>query len=293
MGLPETIISSAKNVLSREDRRFEDIITDLEISRKTVILEQERAEAIRLEAEKLKKEFEASKDKLNAQREKFITEAKEEARQVFQKAEAEAGALIKEMHKISTEQSERVFMHEARQQLKEKISEYAPAVTESVKPGLVPIKLPVEKNAKVFIGSFNKSAIMVNPPDANGDAMIHMGVMRMKVHVSDIFELPDEQKKTQGAGGFTSAIKSSTMRPEIDLRGMMTEEGLEACDKYIDDAYLSSLEKVTLIHGKGTGALRKAIHVFLKSDPRVASFRLGKFGEGEDGVTIVELKKEN
>jgi len=231
---------------------------------------------------------------LSAQREKMMNQAKEEARQLYQRAEAEAGALIREMNKTFTDHADRNKMIEARQQIKDKLSEYStiqPVTTVNKK--LKPLMLPVEKNARVFVGSFNKPGVIVNPPDAAGDALVQMGVMKMKINISDLFYEPDEPKKILTGTVASSTAKSAALRPEIDLRGMITEEGLEACDKYLDDAYLSSLDKVTLIHGKGTGALRKAIHNFLKTNPRVLNYRVGKFGEGEDGVTIVELKKES
>ena len=294
LGLPETIVSNARNVLSREDQRFEDVITDLEISRKTVIMERERAEGIRREAEALKKEFETLKDKLSAQREKMIAEAKDEARQIYVKAEAEAGAIIREMNKTLMEHGERSRMHEARQQLKENLSGLSVAqIGGAVDEKLEQLTAPVEKNMRVFVGSLNKPGVVINAPDAGGDALVQMGVMKMKINVSDLYREPESQRTIQTGTVGSANAKSAALRPEIDLRGMVTEEGLEACDKYLDDAYLSSLDKVTLIHGKGTGALRRAIHAFLKTNPRVLSYRIGKFGEGEDGVTIVELKKES
>jgi len=212
---------------------------------------------------------------------------------VFARAEAEASALIREIQKQMREQGGQSAVYEARRQLTEKTRDHATeSLTKTVNVKLTPIAAPVERNRRVYVGSFGKTGVVVEPPDGSGDALVQMGVMKMKVNVSDLYEEPKETKKNFTGSVARSTAKSARLKPEIDLRGMMTEEGSEACDKYIDDAYLSSLDKVTVIHGKGTGALRSAIHARLNGDPRVASFRLGRFGEGEDGVTIVELKKD-
>jgi DNA mismatch repair protein MutS2 len=295
LGLPEGIISQAKDVLSHEDIRFEDMITDLEISKKSVLMEQERVEQFRREAEALRGEFERQKDKLNAQRDKFIKEARDEAAAVIRKAKDEADLLFREFRRKMEDNLNQRDLDDARRQLKDKLS--------GMEGGLLPVGEVRVRNAappvlhrgdRVRIHSLNQSGTVSALPDTEGMVQIQAGIMKIKIHISDlsIDDTEEKEKKKLYAESKTSrAGKSQTITREIDLRGMMTEEGTEAAEKYLDDAYLAGMETVNIIHGKGTGALRKAIHALLKRSGHVAEYRLGKYGEGEDGVTVVTLKK--
>ncbi|MDR1559928.1 MAG: endonuclease MutS2 [Clostridiales bacterium] len=292
LGLPDHIINSAREILSHEDIRFEDVISDLEISKRTVELEQERAEAYRREAETLKKQFETQQTKLAEQREKILLDAKEEARKTMRLAKDEADRLLKEYQKqlrVSQKESEAV-----RQELRDKTAEMDSEV-ESAREGrnLRPLPARLKNGDRVFIHSVNQSGSVISGPDANGEVMVQSGIMKIKVNISHLsLDESKPKSKPESSAGLKN-IKASAGKGislELDIRGMNVEEGTGAADKYLDNAYLSGLTQVTLIHGKGTGVLRSAVQSMLKNRPHVKSYRLGRFGEGEDGVTIVEFE---
>lgn len=294
LGLPEFIIENAKEVLSHEDARFEDVITDLEISKKTIVVEQERAEQYRKEAEKLKKDFENQKRKTKEQKEKIIKKANEDARQILADAKEEADKIIKEMQKMLREKNSGQ-MESKRKAIKDKLSKVEDNLSKlnNKQRGMHKVPKKLVKGDKVFIHTLNQSGIVISPPDSKGDVTVRAGIMTIKVNISNLSldkteEAPKVSAKKYSMG--VKARKAQNISPEVDLRGLMVEEALEKTDKYLDDAYLAGMSPVTVIHGKGTGALRSAIQEFLRTNPHVKSFRLGQYGEGESGVTIVELK---
>jgi len=299
LGLSEDIISSAKEILSKEDARFEDVITDLEISKKTALIEKERAESFRLQAENLKKEFETQKAKLDAEREKILSKAREEARQLYVAAKDEAGVMLRE-YKNKLKENKPHELTEMKRQISEKAAEFAeepPAVKGDSyqQTGKTP-----NSGDMVVISGLNKKAVVTAPPDSTGQVQVLVGSMKMKVHISKLYEdispaksynsLSRQPVGALSSGGETGAPKAFDIKREIDLRGCTVDEGLEKCDKYLDDAYLAGLSQVIIIHGKGTGVLRSAIQSYLKRHPHVKSSRPGTYGEGEAGVTVAELK---
>lgn len=290
LGLPEYIIEQAKEVLSHEDLRFEDVITDLEISRKSLIIEQEKAEQYRIEAQRLKNEAQKQRNKLEAQREKIMREANEKARALISDAKDEADAIIKEMRKMQREGIDAQTLEEKRAKLKEKMSKVENKLA-TKNTHKVPDKLV--KGDRVKIHSLNQSGIVSVPPNKNGDVTVKAGIMTITVNIKDLSLDTSEEQLTYAPKKFATNIarkKRSNISAEVDLRGLMSLEAMDKLDKYLDDAYLAGVSPVTIIHGKGTGALRKAVHEYLRSNPRVKSYRLGQYGEGEAGVTIVELK---
>jgi len=291
LGLPEDIIDKARETLSSEDQRFEDVITDLEISRKSVQLEQERAAQYRREAELLKADFEQQQQKLIERREKMLADAKEEARKVLSQAKADADYMLKEMTKASAA-GDKQSAEASRKLLKEALENTGLSVLDaSSENRAVPENLQVGEG--VYIHSLSQKGVVTGLPDSSGDVMIKAGIMKIKANIKDLsrIDVKDTLSKVKkDAAHKPRTIKSQHMRPEVDLRGMLVTEALEYCDKYLDDAYLSGLKQVSIIHGKGTGALRSAITAHLKTHPYVISHRLGSFGEGEHGVTICELK---
>lgn len=291
LGLNDYIIDIAKETLSKEDVRFEDIITDLEISKRAVILEQERAEEFRREAMKLKEEFETQKEKLAKQREKIISDARAEARKVMSEAKAEADRLIKELNK-SLKDGGLTSADGIRKNLKENIDQLSKGIKDESSKPTKQLKT-VKKGDGVFIHSISQRGIVLTEPDSNKNLMVQAGIMKIKVNISDLSLDGTEQSFTVGRksiGNKSKIGKAMHIRPEIDLRGLMSEEAMDKTDKYLDDAYLAGIKQVTIIHGKGTGALRAAIHTMLKTHAHVKTYRLGNFGEGESGVTICELK---
>ncbi len=296
LGLPDYVIDSAKELISSENVKFEDIITDLEISKKTVVYEQERAEQYRKEAERLKNEVEAQRAKINEQKEKILANAREEARGIYQQAKEESDRIIKELNKAAREKANQNKLNEKRSELKEKVSAMNEQIDKNRKKKVAAVKPIKDLKAgdNVYVISFDRTGVAMSEPDSNGDVMVQTGNMKIKVPLKELsyYEAKPEPKTRASRNVSTKvrAGKSQFIATEIDCRGQNVEEGLGNIDKYLDDAYLAGLKTVTIIHGKGTGVLRAAVQKYLRTNPHVKSYRAGTFGEGENGVTIVELK---
>ncbi|MCL2216159.1 MAG: endonuclease MutS2 [Defluviitaleaceae bacterium] len=297
LGLGEEIISAAREVLSQKDVRFEDLVTDLEASKKMVLMEQDRAAVYRREAEKLREDVAKQEERLRTQKEKIQQQAREEAARLVQDAKKEAEAIISSMRKQLEGAGQRE-LEEARRQARESLSSLEETIAPvSEKPTRKP-PANLRRGDRVFIHSMNQNGTVSTPPDASGEVQIQAGIMKIKVHVSDLSLDEDDSKSSlKMKGGFSKSAskgggspKSLHISHEIDLRGMLPEEATSHAEKYLDDAFLASLSTVTLIHGKGTGVLRTTIHTILKRHPHVKEYRLGKYGEGETGVTVVTLK---
>lgn len=296
LGLPDYVIDSAKELISSENVKFEDIITDLEISKKTVVFEQERAEQYRREAERLKNEVEAQRARINEQKEKIIANAREEARGIYQQAKEESDRIIKELNKAARERANQNKLNEKRSELKEKVSSMDEMIDKSRKKKVAAVKPIKDLKAgdSVYVISFDRTGTAMSAPDSNGDVMVQTGNMKIKVPLKELsFYEAKPEPKTTASRNISSKVragKSQFIASEIDCRGQNVEEGLGNIDKYLDDAYLAGLKTVTIIHGKGTGVLRAAVQKYLRTNPHVKSYRPGVFGEGEMGVTVVELK---
>lgn len=292
LGLPEYIIDQAKEVLSHEDVRFEDVITELEISKKAVETEKERAEEYRREAQHLRSEAEKQKQKLEKQRERILNEAREEARRTVSDAKDEADAIVKELRKLQREGANMDKLENKRRQLKQKLDSMDVQTTTKRSEHIVPKNLKI--GDRVYIHSLGQRGEVTSPPDNSGNVMVKTGIMRVKINIQDLSmdDTKPEQSKQQTkrySGSFRNN-KAKNISPEVDLRGMMALEAIDKLDKYLDDAYLAGLERVTIIHGKGTGALRSAVQEYLRTNRHIKSYRAGLYGEGEAGVTIAELK---
>ena len=297
LGLPDYVIDSAKKFISSENVKFEDVITDLEISKKTVVYEQERAEQFRKEAERLKNEVEKQRAKINDQREKILADARNEARMVYQQAKEESDRIIKEMNKAMREKSaNQNKMNEKRSELKNKVAKMDEAISKAQKNKVAAVK-PIQNlkaGDNVYVVSFDKTGVALSAPDSNGDVMVQTGNMKLKVPLNELtYYEPKKEPKSNASRNISTKVrvgKSQYIASEIDCRGQNVEEGLGNIDKYLDDAFLAGLKTVTIIHGKGTGVLRAAVQKYLRTNPHVRTFRPGVYGEGEMGVTIVELK---
>ena len=297
LGLPDYVIDSAKEFISSENVKFEDVITDLEISKKTVVYEQERAEQFRKEAERLKNEVEKQRAKINDQREKILADARNEARMVYQQAKEESDRIIKEMNKAMREKSaNQNKMNEKRSELKSKVAKMDEAISKAQKKKVAAVK-PIQNlkaGDNVYVVSFDKTGVALSAPDSNGDVMVQTGNMKLKVPLNELtYYEPKKEPKSNASRNISTKVragKSQYIASEIDCRGQNVEEGIGNIDKYLDDAFLAGLKTVTIIHGKGTGVLRAAVQKYLRTNPHVRTFRPGVYGEGEMGVTIVELK---
>ena len=297
LGLPDYIIEDAKNLLSKEDTKFEDVITDLEINKKSLIIEKERAESYRLEAERLKKDVENQKQKTREQKEKILLKATEDAKRIVAQAKIDADNIVKEIQKLAKEKANQNDINNERQKLKDRLSKLDDRLdkfnNKNAQKRVVPKNL--KKGDRVFIHSLNQSGTVTSEPNSKGEVMVMAGIMNIKTNLKDLsidtnyVEPKKETPKPKKMGSFKNN-KSMTVSYEIDLRGLYVDEAIEKVDKFIDDAFLAGMDTISIIHGKGTGALRTGIHEYLRRHSRVKKYRLGEFGEGDAGVTIVELK---
>ncbi len=296
LGLTDDIIERSKEFLSQEDIRFEDILLSIEKNRSEAEREKMRAESYRLEAERLKKDLEEQKKRLATQKEQELRKAKEEARRILVDAKRQAEEVVEEMRRQAKEQEEaevRRQTEELRQKLNKSISSLDDSLVESIMPkkGLVKPPKNLKPGDSVLIVNLNQKGTVLSLPDKNGECQVQAGIIKINVHISNL-KLVDEQRQQLQKTGFgkIGVSKAQNMSSEVDLRGMLLDEAVEIVDKFLDDASIAGLGVVTLIHGKGTGALRNGLQQHLKHNPHIKSFRLGKLGEGESGVTIVEIK---
>lgn len=298
LGLPDAIIKKAKEQISEQDESFEDVLTSLEESRVTIENERQEIQQYKTEIQSLKEKLEARQEKLEEQKERILRQANEEAHSILREAKEYADQTMKLFHKFQKDHVDTAAVERERQNLRKKMSKAESGLV--LKPGtkkpekqLNPKDLRLGESVRVL--SMNLNGTVSSHPDSKGYLFVQMGIIRSKVHISDL-ELVDEPVITNtrlqktGAGKIRMS-KSATISPEINLLGKTVDEAVAELDKYLDDAYLAHLKSVRVVHGKGTGALRKGVHNYLRRQKHVDSFRLGEFGEGDAGVTIVEFKK--
>ena len=296
LGLPAPIIEQAKEYIDNENQSFEDVISDLEKSRSTIEQEQEQIKAYKAEIEQLKQKLTDKNQKIDRAKEKILRRAEEEAQRVLQEAKDYADDTIKKYNKWSNESGLNKAMEQERAALREKLSDSQKKIAKNQQKK--PRKQISPKNIKigdsVMVLSLNLKGTVSTLPNNKGDLYVQMGILRSQVNISDL-ELLDEEvitapnfKKT--GSGKIKMQKSANVSTELNLIGLTTAEAIPKLDKYLDDAYLAHLPKVTIIHGRGTGALRKAVHNHLKKCKYVKEYRLGAFGEGDQGVTIVTFQ---
>lgn len=296
LGLPKAVIEEAREQISEQDESFEDLLSDLEHSRVTIEQEQEEIRRYKSEIEGLKKQLELKQQKLENSRENILREANEQALAALREAKEFADTTIKNFNKFGKANISAREMELERSRLREKMSNVEKKLADKKAPApkkeLKARELKIGDSVKVL--SLNLKGTVSTLPNAKGDLFVQMGILRSQVNIKDL-ELLDEPSVT-GPGlskTGTSKIKmskSSYVGTEINLLGKTTDEAIAELDKYLDDAYLAHIPQVRVVHGKGTGALRKAVHAYLRRAKNVANYRLGEFGEGDAGVTIVEFK---
>lgn len=295
LGLPDYIIENAKDRLTEQDQSFEDLLTDLEQSRKTIEKEQEEIARYRQEMESLKSELAKKQERLTEQKERILRDANEQAAKILREAKEVADDTMKQFRKFGKEHISATEMEKERERLRKQLSKTQNA---SIK---APQKAKKQHKASDFhlgervkVLSMNLTGTVSSLPDAKGNLYVQMGILRSQVHMSDleIIEEPTtitEKQMRKTSTGKMKMNKSMAIRPEINLLGKTVDEAIAELDKYLDDAYLAHLSPVRIVHGKGTGALRQGVHNYLKRQKHVKSYRLGAFGEGDAGVTIVEF----
>ena len=292
LGLPDTIINAAREQMSKENESFEDVLADLEEARLTI--EKDRAEInkYKIEMEDRRKQMEERQQKLNASRDKVLQKANEEAAAILQEAKAFADETIRNFHKYGKNSIDVQAMEREREAVRKKMEDArkkSSKAEKKIENTNVPKKLRIGDSVKVL--SMNLKGTVHTLPDAKGNLFVQMGILRSQVNIKDLVLLEDADPfKTQHpktSAGKLKMNKSATISPEVNLIGKTVDEAISVLDKYLDDAYLAHLHSVRVVHGKGTGALRKAVHSHLKRQKYVKEFHLGEFGEGDAGVTIV------
>jgi DNA mismatch repair protein MutS2 len=291
LGLPEEMISRAREFLTVEQVQIDELMRNLERTQQEAEAEREKAVRLSEEARLLKDECERAERELNQKREQILARAAEEARILVREARQETEATIRELRENAakeTGKSKESYIREARERLKKIQGRVNKAVPQRVAAGEAPRNL--RPGEEVYLPKFNQTGYVLSPPDSDGNVQVQVGIMKVNVPLKDLrrSEKTDPKKGHSRVAGVLLE-KAREVAAELDLRGMYAEEALLLVEKYLDDAYLAGLSRVCLIHGKGTGSLRAAIHRELNGHRRVKSLRLGEQGEGGYGVTVVEL----
>lgn len=298
LGLASNIIDDAKSRLSDKDVDFEDMLANLEASRITIEKEQLEIQKYKAEVESLKKKLTDKNERLDARRDEILRKANEEAVQILKEAKDLADETIRNFNKYGQGQAPMSKMEKERSKVRDKMNKSEKNLSMKKKETVnhkVPKKLRIGDSVKVL--SMNLKGTVHTLPNAKGDLYVQMGILRSLVNINDLVLIDDESTspiaKKYGGGSSSGKIKmskSASVSTEINLIGMTVDEAIAHLDKYLDDAYIAHLPSVRIVHGKGTGALRSAVHAHLKRQKYVKSFRLGEAGEGDAGVTIAEFE---
>ena len=299
LGLDESIIEYAKNHIAAENVKFEDILSELERTRAEMQAEKDKAKAYKKDTEKLRADTANTNRLLRDKTDRIIERARMEAKQILDDAREEADELIKQIREIQKQADFKEAAEaaiKARQKLNEKAKKNSEKLADSMFKTDVSYKPPktVKPGDDVEIVKMGQKGVVVTTPDDKGDIMVKVGIMKIKTNLSDIRLVapPKESNTGKQRRNFSSGDISKTMSlsPELDVRGETVDTACMMVDKFLSDAIISSLGQVRIVHGKGTGMLRQGIHRYLKTLSYVKSYRIGVFGEGDSGVTIVELK---
>lgn len=290
LGLPDEIIEDANQRLTNEHIRFEDVIANAEYHRQIAERERQLAEQAHRETQKIRDEAERLQKELEQQRSVMLKKAKEDAKKVLLKAQRESEQIISELKRSRSRDGAQLKEHELnemRRKLQGSLDEMGEALSTPVTRVAPPKDLkPGETVELIHLGT---KGTVITPPNDKGEATVQAGIMKMKVHVSQLRRMEETSKEKKKTGNKIQ-ISARPASMEVDVRGMNLEEAIGEVDMFIDNAVLAGLKTISIIHGKGAGILRSGIQQHLKRYPAVQEFRLGRFGEGEDGVTIVTLK---
>jgi DNA mismatch repair protein MutS2 len=300
LGLDEKIVERAKAFIGSEDRNFETVIEKLEESRIQMERERLRAEELRVEYERFKADNEKILNRKLAEADRELNKAREKAVAMVQSAKASSDYILAEMDKLRKQRdSERLGdeVDEARRKmrayLRDNESKYNPVEEKVDKEYVLP--RPLRVGDEVYIVNIDKNGFVVEAPDKNGNVTVQAGIIKTKTKLKNLKLIENTPSFTDKSGKKAKATDyratvSRDCKDEIDLRGMNGDEAWMKVDKYLDEAMLVGYHTVRLIHGKGTGALKKALWEYLRRDSRIKSYRIGQYGEGDGGVTVVELK---
>lgn len=296
LGLPQYIIDDAKKSLASEDVAFEDVISDLEKSRVTIEREKLELEEYKKEVEDLKNQLKAKNERLDERSDNILQKAREEASAILREAKETADDAIRKLNKANAAGMSVTELEKQRQRIKDNINKVDKGrVIKSQAPARQHKASDFHIGDRVHVASLNLDGTVHTLPNQKGELNVTIGIMNYNVNMSDLTiieeasEMRKLKQKSSGIGKLKMS-KTASISPEINLIGMTSDEAIMTLDKYLDDAFLSHISPVRIVHGKGSGILRNAVHNYLKRQKHVKSFRLGSFGEGDYGVTIVEFK---
>ena len=290
LGLPEYLIEEAKDLLSHDTIRFEDVIANAEYHRQIAEKERQLAEEARAETVRLRNEAEKLYKDMEERRETSTRKAKEEARRIMEKARRDSESILYDLKKMK--KAGAAPDHEVNA-LKKKLEQGIDSLAEGLRTPTGNFAEP-PKTLKVGdiveITHLNTKGTVLSQPDAKGEVQLQAGIMKLKAHLSQLRLVDEPKPKKNSSVTVSTGSATRTVPLSCDVRGMALDEALEEVEQYLDEAMLAGLHEVTIVHGKGTGILREGIQKHLKTYPQVKSFRRGKYGEGEEGVTVVEIK---
>ncbi|MTI79722.1 MAG: endonuclease MutS2 [Firmicutes bacterium] len=292
LGLKEGMVEKAKSYLSQEKIKADELMEKLERTQQQAEIDRQEAARLRQQSEELREKYQQLQQQLSSRREDILAKAREEARSIIKRARAESEEVVKDLRdKITTESNRN--REEAIKKARENLYNLQDKTTrKKIKKAARGERAPAKLQAgdEVYLTQYNQKGYVLDVKDKN-QVLVQAGILKITVS-KDELQLVKDPKPESGKTQVGSMImsKAKEVNSSLDMRGMMADEALLAMEKHLDDAYLSGLKQINLIHGKGTGALRSAVHRELKGHPRVKKYRLGETGEGGAGVTVVDLK---
>ena len=289
LGLPENLIDAAKKLLSQDTVRFEDVIANAEYHRQVAERERKIAEDAAKETVKMRDEAEKLRKEMEEKRESTLRKTREDARRIMEQARRESESIISELKRMrKAGQNQDADVNALRKRLEEGADSLAEGLKQKVDTGVAP--KTVKPGDQVEILSLGSHGTVLSAPDAKGEVQLQAGIMKFKAHLSQLRLVKEPESKKQASLTTKTGVMERTIPSSCDVRGLALDEALMEVDQYLDMAALQGRGEVSIIHGKGTGVLRSGIHQDLRRNAHVKSFRLGVYGEGESGVTIVTLK---
>lgn len=292
LGLPDYIIIDAKENISKDTLEFEDLIQSLQVKSIKAENDARESEALKAQAAKLKEKYEEKLFNFQKTKENAIINAQREAKRLIKEAKEEADEILKNMRdleRMGYSSEARQMLEEERKKLKSKLEGVEESINNSSKEEGEELK-NVKEGQEVYVPSLNQKVIVLSKPDNKGEVQVQAGIMKISMKLKDLRESKLTKEEKKAIKKREISLNLSHVSTSLDLRGMDSEEAVYTTDKYLDDAYRAGLTTVTIIHGKGTGILRQAINEMLRRHPHVNKYRLGEYGEGGTGVTMVDLK---
>ena len=300
LGLDERVIDRANELLSDENIRFEDVITDLEHNRLKAESDMQEAARLKAEIKDLRRELESERIKLKENKKRKMDEAAREAKIIIMDAKEEANRIIRELEKMKSQAADKEKLGKKTKKVRESLKKREDSIDAKLASAAKPKRTFTEPPKDLIPGTtvrivdMNQEAVVIKAPDSKGMVKVQAGIINLDVHITNLKKVEEKgskelaEKYVKASRAYASKTKEVSV--ELDVRGQMPEEAVDNVSKFIDDCYLASVSPVTVIHGKGTGVLRKTIQDYLRRHKYVKSFRNGKYGEGEMGVTVIELK---